>query len=277
MTPASKGLFRRLPAKIRYLIVAPFALAGATAIAVAGMMVYYTVTFPDPLSLRHKERSSSIRILARDGSSIGQRGGSQDYIPLDLLPHLVIDAVVATEDRRFNEHWGLDPVGLIRASFANMRAGRFAQGGSTLTQQLAKNLFLTPDRTMARKMEELVLAFWLEMRLTKTEILELYLNRVYFGGGAYGIEAASQRYFDKSARELTIAEAAVIAGLLKAPSKYSPSANPGAARARGRTVLAKMRDAGVITAEQEKKARAEVVQFAAGKASRRVVRCRVHR
>ena len=265
VTSISKGLFRRLPRKVRLLIVAPLALASATAAVVAGMMVYYTITFPDPLTLRHKERASVIRILARDGSSIGQRGGSQDYIPLDLLPHLVIDAVVATEDRRFKEHWGLDPVGLLRASFANMRAGRFAQGGSTLTQQLAKNLFLTPDRTMARKMEELVLAFWLEMRLSKTEILELYLNRVYFGGGAYGIEAAAQRFFDKSSRELTIAEAAVIAGLLKAPSKYSPTANPGAARARGRTVLNKMRDAGVITAEQEKKARAEIVQFASAR------------
>lgn len=261
----ANGLFARLPRKIRFLIMAPMTLAGMTAAGVAAMMVYYTVTIPDPLSLRRKEQSASIRILARDGTLIGQKGGARDFIPLDLLPRMVIDAVVATEDRRFNEHWGLDPVGLLRASFANIRAGRFAQGGSTLTQQLAKNLFLTPERTMARKLEELVLAFWLEMRLSKAEILELYLNRVYFGGGAYGIESASQRFFDKSARELSVAEAAVIAGLLKAPSKYSPSANPGAARARGRAVLAKMKDAGVITADQERAARAEVVQFASGR------------
>lgn len=257
----AKGWFRRLPRRVQLLVVAPLAIGSAAAATIAAGIIYYTIVFPDPLSLRSTERTSVVRVLARDGTSIGSRGAAQDYIPLDLLPRLVIDAVVATEDRRFNEHWGLDPIGLLRASFANLREGRFAQGGSTLTQQLAKNLFLTPERTMARKLEELVLALWLEFRLSKTEILELYLNRVYFGGGAYGIEAAAQRYFDKSARELSVAEAAVIAGLLKAPSKYSPASNPGAARQRGRTVLGKMRDAGVISELQEKAARAEVVQF----------------
>lgn len=260
--------YRRLPNKVRFLIAAPVTACLAGLAVLAGMMVYYTVAFPDPLSLRHKEKAQSVRILARDGSLIGQRGGHQDFIPLDLIPKIVIGAVVATEDRRFNEHWGLDPIGLLRASFANLRAGRFAQGGSTLTQQLAKNLFLTPERTMARKLEELVLAFWLEMRLSKNEILELYLNRVYFGGGAYGIEAASQKFYDKSARELSIGEAAVVAGLLKAPSKFSPTANPGAARARGRTVLTKMLETGVITPEQERQARSEVVQFATGRQSK---------
>jgi penicillin-binding protein 1A len=225
------------------------------------LLVYYTVVFPDPLSLRQKERAPVIRILARDNSVLTERGGGGDYIPLDLVPPIVIDAVIATEDRRFNDHWGLDPVGLVRAALANLRAGRFAQGGSTLTQQLAKNLFLTSDRTMGRKLEELVLAVWLEMRLGKRDILELYLNRVYFGGGAYGIEAASQRYFDKSARELSTAEAAVLAGLLKAPSKYSPLSNPEAARARGRIVLTKMREFRVITPEEEAQARAEEVRF----------------
>ncbi|MGQ0673981.1 MAG: PBP1A family penicillin-binding protein [Hyphomicrobium sp.] len=260
-----RRLLARLPWRVRLLVLMPLAAAGAAVIGVGGMMVYFTVTFPDPLVLRARERAPTVRILARDGQTMAERGGAHDFMPLDLLPPMVIDAVVATEDRRFNEHWGLDPAGLVRAAFANLRAGRFAQGGSTLTQQLAKNLFLTSERTMGRKLEELLLAFWLELRLSKSEILELYLNRVYFGGGAYGIEAAAQRFFDKSARELSIAEAAVIAGVLKAPSKYSPTASPASARVRGRAVLAKMRDAGVITAEQEKKSRAEIVQFSSAR------------
>ncbi len=256
-----RRLFARLPLKIRLLIAVPAAGALATAAALATMMVYYTVTFPHPLAMRSKERAPVIRILARDGSVLAERGAAADYMPLDLLPRHVQGAVVATEDRRFYNHYGLDPVGLLRAFFTNLRAGRFAQGGSTLTQQLAKNLFLTPDRTLARKVEELGLALWLELRLSKTDILELYLNRVYFGGGAYGIEAASQRYFDKSAREMTIAESALIAGLLKAPSKYSPAASPGAARARSRVVLAKMVEAGVISLEDERRALEERIVF----------------
>jgi penicillin-binding protein 1A len=257
----ARRVFCKLPFKYRLLIVAPL-LTGTVALAsLLTMMVYYTVTFPHPLSMRNKERAPVIRILARDGSVLAERGAAADYMPLDLLPRHVQGAVIATEDRRFLEHYGLDPVGLLRAFFANLRAGRFAQGGSTLTQQLAKNLFLTPDRTLARKIEELGLALWLELRLSKADILELYLNRVYFGGGAYGIEAASQRYFDKSAREMTIAEAAVIAGLLKAPSKYSPASSPGAARARSRVVLAKMLEAGVIGVEDERKALEERIVF----------------
>lgn len=265
LAPLPRTAWQRLPQKMRVLIGVPLAAAVAGSAVVASLFVYYTLAFPDPLSLRHKERAPVIRILARDNKVLSERGGADDYIPLDLIPPIVIDAVVATEDRRFNDHYGLDPVGLVRAAFANLRAGRFAQGGSTLTQQLAKNLFLTSDRTMGRKLEELVLAVWLEMRLGKREILELYLNRVYFGGGAYGIEAAAQRYFDKSARELSISEAAILAGLLKAPSKYSPSTNPDAARARGRVVLAKMREFRVITPEQEARARNEEVRFVSAK------------
>lgn len=235
------------------------------------LFLYYTIIFPDPLTLRQKERAPIVRVLARDGEVLAERGAAHDYMPLDLLPPHVTGAVVATEDRRFYDHWGVDPQGLLRAFFANIRAGRFAQGGSTLTQQLAKNLFLTSDRTLARKVEELALALWLEMRLSKDEILELYLNRVYFGAGAYGIEAAAQRYFDKSARELTIGEAALIAGLLKAPSRYSPASSPEAALARGRSVLAKMLDAGVIDAVQESKARRESIRFAGAPSTRESV------
>jgi penicillin-binding protein 1A len=146
----------------------------------------------------------------------------------------------------------------LRAAIANARSGRFVQGGSTLTQQLAKNLYLSSDRTLTRKLEELALAIWLEARLSKSDILELYLNRVYLGSGAYGIDAAARRYFGKSARDLSLAQSAVIAGLLKAPSKYSLLTSPDIARARGRVVLAQMRRAHFITAEEERSAAAEI-------------------
>ena len=227
--PSALGHLERLK-RNKYRIAFGLVAAGGLGLATtfAGMMVYYTVIFPDPLAIRKTENAPVIRILARDGSMLAYRGAAHEYMPLDQLPKVIPAALVATEDRRFFDHYGIDPVGVIRAMFANLRAGRFAQGGSTLTQQLAKNLFLTPDRTLTRKIAELGLALWLEIRLSKPEILELYLNQVYFGGGAYGIEAASQRYFGKPARELTLPEAALIAGLLKAPSRYSPANSPDA-------------------------------------------------
>ena len=231
---------------------------------VAAMMIYYTVKYPDPLSI-HSDKAPTIRILARDGSLLSERGRKHPFIPFDLLPLHVIEAVVAIEDRRFYQHSGVDVSGTIRAAFANLRAGRYAQGGSTITQQLAKNLYLSPERTLMRKLDELSLALWLELRLGKEDILELYLNQVYFGGGAYGIEAAAQRHFGKSARALTLAEGAVIAGLLKAPSRYSPSSNPAAARARGRVVLRAMHTAGYITSSRLKKALNKPVRFARAK------------
>ncbi len=264
VAPARKA-FSGLPLKWRVLVIASASSLGLAATAVTALLVYYTIVIPDPLELRQRERAPIIRILARDGSLVAERGTAHDYMPLELVPRIMTDAVVATEDRRFWSHYGVDPSGLLRAAFANMRAGRFAQGGSTLTQQLAKNLFLTPKRTMARKVEEFVLALWLELRLSKAEILELYLNQVYFGGGAYGIEAAAQRYFDKSVRELSLAEAAVIAGLLKAPSRFSPASNPALALNRGRSVLAKMCAASFITAEQARDASMQKVQFSAAR------------
>ena len=214
-------------------------------------MIYYSVIYPDPLSLRPKENAPFVRILARDGSVITERGGGDDYVPLDLLPRYVSDAVIATEDQRFYDHHGVDPFGMVRAAITNLREGRTVQGGSTLTQQLAKNLYLSHDRTFARKLEEFTLALWLESRLTKADILELYLNRVYLGSGAYGIDAAARRYFRKPARNLSLSEAAMIAGLLKAPSKYSPLSNPGLARTRARLVLSQMQEAGFITEAEE--------------------------
>jgi penicillin-binding protein 1A len=251
----------KLPFLFRILLLAPLAALSVAAIATGALFIYYTVVFPDPLSMRPKASGPVIRIVGIDGSPIAERGVSRAYIPLDMLPPCVADAVVATEDRRFFAHHGIDPVGLLRAALVNLKAGRLTQGGSTITQQLAKNLFLSSERTFARKAEELVLALWLELRLSKQEIIELYLNRVYFGGGAHGIEAASQRYFGKSARDLNVAEAAVIAGLLKAPSRYAPSASPVQAVARGRVVIGKMLDAGFISQEQADEARAVEVRF----------------
>ena len=260
-----QSLIRRLPLRWR-LAIYVFTLGATVSAAVVGsLLLYYTLTIPDPLAYRNATQGPTVRILARDGSLLTERGKTATYIPLELVPRRITDAVIATEDRRFWGHWGIDPLGLARAFFANMRAGRYVQGGSTLTQQLAKNLFLSSERTIGRKSEEFVLALWLELRLTKNEILELYLNRVYFGGGAYGIEAAARRFFNKSAPELTLAEAAIIVGLLKAPSRYSPSRDPQQALARGNTVLAKMRDAGVITIEEEKRARLENVRFSDGR------------
>jgi penicillin-binding protein 1A len=248
--------------KVRAATVLTLLVGLSASIVVSLAFIYYTVRFPDPSSLRQRDRAPVVRILAADGTLLAERGAAYDFIPYDLLPKHVIQAVVAVEDRRFFEHCGLDPIGLMRAMFANLRAGRYAQGGSTLTQQLAKNIFLSPERSLRRKLEELIIALWLEARLSKQDILELYLNRVYFGGGAYGIEAAAQRYFEKSARQLGVSEAAVLAGLLKAPSRYSPASSPVLARSRSRTVLRRMRVAGYLSAAGEMKAARRQVRFA---------------
>ena len=162
------------------------------------------------------------------------------------MPGYLPQAVIAIEDRRFYWHLGIDPIGLARASIVNLTAGGVVQGGSTLTQQLAKNLFLKPERTFERKVQEVILAVWLELGLTKREILELYLNRVYLGAGAYGVDAAAHRYFGKSAKDVTLAEAATLAGLLKAPARYSPLLDPEAAAERASLVLAAMHEEGYI-------------------------------
>ena len=257
-----RGLLRRMPWEIRLSALAIFYLGPPLLVIAAAAFVYYTARIPDPMALRLKEQAPVVRVLARDGSLLSERGAGDAYVPIDLLPHHLIDAVIATEDRRFFKHWGLDPSGMMRAAFTNLSQGRVAQGGSTLTQQLAKNLFLGSERTWARKLEELVLALWLEMRLGKRNILELYLNRVYFGAGAYGIETASRRFFAKSARDVTVVEAALLAGLLKAPSRYSPASNPPMARERANSVLAKMVEAGFLSAEEGEKAARAMPHFA---------------
>lgn len=216
---------------------------------------------PDTSSLYNVDRQPSITYLDRSGALIAVRG-TQMAPPADLdaLPDYVPAAFIAIEDRRFYYHPGFDPIGMSRALVANARAGRVVQGGSTLTQQLAKNLFLTPEQNMRRKVQELILAVWLELKFSKDEILALYLNRVYFGAGAYGIEAASQRYFDKSADKLTVGEAALLAGLLKAPSRYSPVSESERAATRATVVLNEMEEMGVISPAQRAAAVAEPVR-----------------
>ena len=169
-----------------------------------------------------------------------------EAVGLHEMSPYIPQAVMAIEDRRFYSHFGIDPIGLARAMTTNLMHGRFTQGGSTLTQQLAKNLFLKPDRTVERKVQEVLLALWLEQKHTKDQILEMYLNRVYFGSGAYGVEAASRRYFGKSARDVSLSEAALLAGLLKAPSRLSPARDPKAAEERAQLVLAAMREEKMI-------------------------------
>ena len=232
-------------------------------IGLAGLIFYYALDMPDTDGLWAVSRSPEVRLYARDDTPLSQRGRNTGA-PLrygDLPPDLV-HAVIAIEDRRFFSHYGLDPRGLARAMFANLRAGRFVQGGSTLTQQLAKNVFLTPDRTFKRKVQELLLAFWMEARLSKQEIIALYFNRVYFGVGAYGVQAAAQTYFDRPAQELTLSEAALLAGLLKAPSRFAPTRDPQAAIARARLVLGAMIQTGYLTQSQADAVRFETVRIA---------------
>ena len=198
-----------------------------------------------------KKSELAVTFLDRYGNEIGSRGiRHNDSVPLDQFPDHLIKAVLATEDRRFYDHFGIDIGGTFRALVTNARAGGVVQGGSSLTQQLAKNLFLNNERTLERKIKEAFLAMWLESRLTKNEILKLYLDRAYMGGGAFGVDAAAQYYFNKSARDVDLSEAAMLAGLFKAPTKYSPNVNLPAARARANVVLDNLIDAGFMTEGQ---------------------------
>lgn len=220
------------------------------AVAVGVLVVYEASKLPPMQTLMIPKRPPTVMIQAADGkvmASRGDMGGAA--VPLRELPPYLPKAFIAIEDRRFFEHMGVDPWGFVRAVAANVVSRRVRQGGSTLTQQLAKNLFLTQERTFSRKIQELILALWLEQKFSKTEILDLYMNRVYFGAGAYGVEAAAQRYFSKSARTVTLAEAAMLAGIVNAPSRLAPTRNLKAAQDRAALVLAAMRDQGLISPE----------------------------
>ena len=198
-----------------------------------------------------KKTDLAVTFLDRYGQEVGQRGiRHDDKVSFDELPPNLIHAVIATEDRRFFDHFGIDVIGTLRALTVNARADTVVQGGSSITQQLAKNLFLSNQRTLARKIKEAYLAVWLEFRLPKREILRLYLDRAYLGGGTFGVQAAAEFYFGKSVRELSLAEAAMIAGLFKAPTKYAPHINLPAARARAADVLNNMVESGYLTEGQ---------------------------
>jgi len=218
---------------------AVFALWGL--IAAIGMLVWIGIHLPPIQSLEIPKRPPSVLILGDNSATLATRGDMGGAaVPIGELPDYVPNAFIAIEDRRFYSHRGVDPLGITRALVADVLHRGTAQGGSTITQQLAKNLFLTQERTVTRKLQEIVLALWLEHKYSKREILELYLNRVYFGAGAYGIEGASQRYFGKSARHLTLPEAAMLAGLVQAPSRLAPNHNPQGAERRAAIVLADM-------------------------------------
>jgi penicillin-binding protein 1A len=225
-----------------------FVLSIWGAIGVAGLIAWYAVHLPPIQSLEVPQRPPNVQILALDGTLLANRGDMGGAaVALKDLPPYVGQAFIAIEDRRFYDHWGIDPFGLARAMLRNVTAGHLEQGGSTLTQQLAKNLFLTQERNLERKVQEAILAIWLERHYSKAQILEMYCNRVYFGAGAYGVEAAAQRYFGKSAKQLTLAEAAMLAGLVKAPSKLAPNHNAKLAQGRAQLVLLAMADQGFIS------------------------------
>jgi len=240
------------------------AYAAVFGLAILGLVaIYFTARMPDPGLAALDDRPPNVTVLAEDGAVIAERGLRRGHIRLDAVPPYLVQAVLATEDRRFYSHFGIDPLGLIRASYRNMSAGAVVEGGSTITQQLAKNLFLNSNRTITRKIEEAVYAVWLERRFSKDEILELYLNRVYFGAGTYGVEAASRRYFGKSSRYVTVPQAALLAGLLKAPSRYAPTRSVTRASTRTSEVLGNMVEAGFISPEEARRASKQPLKLSA--------------
>jgi penicillin-binding protein 1A len=223
------------------------------AIGAGGLTAYYAAQLPPIDTLAVPKRPPNIAILAADGELLANRGDTGGAaVRLKDLPPYLPKAFVAIEDRRFYSHWGVDPIGVARALTRNISGRGAMQGGSTLTQQLAKNLFLTQERTVSRKIQEAILALWLEHKYSKDQILELYLNRVYFGSGAYGVEAAAQRYFGHPASAVTLAEAAVLAGLMKAPSKLAPDRNPEGASERASQVVTAMAQEGHISESMAK-------------------------
>lgn len=237
------------------LIKWTFVLGLWCGIALFCVLAWYARELPSIVENPKFKKEVSITVLANDGTVIGRYGDLKgNSLSIQDLPKNLHDAVLAVEDRRFYHHFGIDPIGLTRAIVVNLRSKNRVQGGSTITQQLAKNLFLTQDKTYKRKIQEALLALWLEKELTKDEILMAYLNRVYMGAGTYGIEAATKVYFDKPVSKLSLYESAALAGLLKAPSRYSPIANRKASRERTEIVLGAMVDAGFITEKDKKNA-----------------------
>lgn len=256
--PAKRGASKKKKAKstarstVRSLVVGSvywcFVLGIWGGIGVGGIVLYYGAQLPSASTWAVPDRPPNVKILANNGRLVANRGATGGAaLGLHEMSPYIPQALVAIEDRRFYLHFGVDPIGLSRAMAANLSAGRLVQGGSTLTQQLAKNLFLTPERTVGRKVQEVLIALWLENRYSKDQILEMYLNRVFFGSNAYGVEAASRRYFKKSARDVSLQQAALLAGLVKAPSRLSPARNPQGAEERAQLVLGAMRAQGMVS------------------------------
>ncbi len=251
-----KGWARRI---VRTGLVAT--LFSLISLVIAVSVAYSTL--PSFSDLKSSPNGQMIRVHAADGTVLVSMGPSYgQWLDYGQLPATMKTAMVAVEDRRFHNHLGVDPVGIVRSFYVRAIKGRFTQGGSTITQQLARNVFLTNDKTWTRKIREIILALALERKFSKDQILELYLNRVYFGGGAYGVDAASRKFFGHPADRLSLGEAAVISGLVKAPSNYSPTADAQAAIGRAGVVLIVMRDQGVITAEQAADAAPDKIVFA---------------
>ena len=249
--PSRGGIFGLLRRLVYWCLV--LGLWGA--IGVGGLVLYYGARMPSATSWSIPDRPPNVKILSVNGDIVANRGlTGGEALSLENMSPYIPQAVIAIEDRRFYAHFGIDPLGLARAMLTNLTSGRMVQGGSTLTQQLAKNMFLSPERTLERKVQEVLLALWLEHKYSKDQILAMYLNRVFFGSNSYGVEAASRRYFNKSARDVNLGEAALLAGLLKAPSRLSPARDPEAAEARAQVVLGAMREEGYVTDNEIKTA-----------------------
>lgn len=238
-------------------------LAGTACAYLSGMAVLAGFAasakdLPDPKKLWERNRPVSVQIVDRNGRDILIRGAAAERpVDLDTLPFHIPVTFLATEDERFRNHIGIDPRALLRAIWQNLRAGRYVQGGSTLTQQLTKNIFLTPDKTLSRKAQEMMLSVWMERDFTKDELLEMYLSRIYFGSGAWGLESASLRYFDKPASELSLAEASMLSGLLNSPSRSNPVANFERATQRQHVILDSMDAQGLLGVNIAAAAKAE--------------------
>jgi len=248
------------PRRLFQLILA-LAVLGVVALGVAVGVAY--ASLPGFDRLKSSPNGQMIRVHAADGSVLVSMGPSYGrWLPLGAIPTTMTRAIVAVEDKRFWHHPGVDPIGIARSLQVRLQEGHFTQGGSTLTQQLARNVFLTNNKTWTRKAREAILALALERKFSKDEILELYLNRVYFGGGAYGVDAAARKFFGHTGDRLSLGEAAIVSGLVKAPSNYAPSADPKAAVARAQIVLDVMRRQGAITQAQADDAAPEAIQLA---------------
>jgi len=251
-------LFRLLSGLLKFLVLGAIAALGLAALAVA----FSILSLPGFDELKRSPQGQTVQVKAADGTLLVTLGPSYgEWLPYERIPDRMTAAMVAVEDRRFRSHIGIDPIGVAAAAKDYAAEGRM-RGASTITQQLARNLFLTNERSFARKLREAVLALAIEQRFSKDEILELYLNRVYFGGGAYGIDAASRRFFGHPATELSLEEAAIIAGLVKAPSRYAPTADPERARDRAGTVIAVMAETGAITPAEARAADFDALRFA---------------